>query len=806
MTSRWLLIALSRATAFSGGGGSGETDDGSPILQTCDALSLCTIPDASGTFHCPDGMHLVAPPTRSDVYVLATEDGSTSYVPGQLVPLIIAVTQKQIVGWQDRGMTNTSLESSKYIGLLLYAVQEGDATETKMGDWEVPIEVPARFWLPPDPGCAAKAVMHASASPKSYLERFVFRAPAAGTGTLTFRALVKQGDTNAGAFYWLGGGGGVPSAGSAGGDLTLTEASAPSAEGSTAWIRAADGLTCAEACAARADDATCDEEALSAVQQGGADAFDDAGGVRSQQLCREPLLLSCDGPSASRLADAYCWYSTPAECNTSPDAPTSLCEAAPREEAALGTRLCACTGGGRRRALSEQQQRSARESEAEADGRAGAGAVTDAGEGTGTLAGWLANFVEGLTATETEAAQTAEAEAMEAGDSVASLAVKGGCPNARLAASRRLGAGAGVAQPPCPSGARALAKRSATSAATPEWVAAVTGPFPRRLAASMLSTPLLALAVAAMATVGTLGAVVGLAHRRAKVHRRQPAPGGGGGGVGGGGHAHATVGLLALLADVASSHNWINAPRSRTGKLSLTAPCPKRTRFSHPDIIVNRGQPFEVEWQVGHPRSHNFFTLVRAEDEAMLATQTEAMLWEYLADAADDAETYEGEYWEKYHVGYQESASKGTDANFEAQGRTKLANDDDLAPKRPWAFECPYSTVVDPNRTDENPGCGACNSGPTGISGYCATVARWRYAAVDVSSDRAAAYYNAKYPWIQAVHHYKNPRNHWPKQFDIARLAFPTHTQAFGQHIVHWMWRGCTPPWSLKLLISRSFA
>ena len=104
----------------------------------------------------------------------------------------------------------------------------------------------------------------------------------------------------------------------------------------------------------------------------------------------------------------------------------------------------------------------------------------------------------------------------------------------------------------------------------------------------------------------------------------------------------------------------------------------------------------------------------------MLATQTEEMLWEYLDDAPDDAETYEGEYWDKYHVGYEESASSGTDADFEAQGRTKLGDDDDVAPQRPWAFECPYDTVVDPNRTQESPGCSVCNSGPTGIPD-CAT-------------------------------------------------------------------------------------
>ena len=75
--------------------------------------------------------------------------------------------------------------------------------EEKIGFWELPPNEPAKFWRPPDlPGCDGKAVMHADAEPKHYLEMFQYRAPPAGTGAIIFRALVKQGDTNMGAFYW----------------------------------------------------------------------------------------------------------------------------------------------------------------------------------------------------------------------------------------------------------------------------------------------------------------------------------------------------------------------------------------------------------------------------------------------------------------------------------------------------------------------------------------------------------------------------------------------------------------------------
>ena len=336
---RPIYFVLPIAAAFSGGGGSGETDSGAPIQQSCDAIGVCALPDEDGSLKCPDGMHKVAPPVRSEVYVLATEAGGTTYVPGELVPLTLTVTQRQILGMVDKGRGNTTLESAKYIGLLLYAVREGDAKERKIGSWEIPLQVPPRFWTPPDPSCGGKAVMHRSSSPKSFVERFLFRAPAeTNAGSLIFRALVKQGDTNAGAFYWLGAGDERPSAGKAGGDLTLTEAPPPPPDAVT-WRRAGDGQTCAQACA----DASlvCDETALGAVQS--APAFQEA--VDGQHVCRLPLLASCDGPSASRMVDGFCWYPSP-ECA----APT--CDAPPAGAGSLGARLCPCAPAGRR-ALSE---------------------------------------------------------------------------------------------------------------------------------------------------------------------------------------------------------------------------------------------------------------------------------------------------------------------------------------------------------------------------------------------------------------------------------------------------------------------
>ena len=49
----------------------------------------------------------VAPPRRSEVYSLATADGSTGYTPGKIVPLELSVTRKQIMGKRNRGEANS---------------------------------------------------------------------------------------------------------------------------------------------------------------------------------------------------------------------------------------------------------------------------------------------------------------------------------------------------------------------------------------------------------------------------------------------------------------------------------------------------------------------------------------------------------------------------------------------------------------------------------------------------------------------------------------------------------------------------
>ena len=157
-------------------------------------------------------------------------------------------------------------EKANYIGLLLYAV---DAQENKVGTWELSSTQPTRFFTPPDPLCGGVAVMHTDATPKGYLHEFVFRAPPAGLGPITFRALLKQGDTNGGAFYWPTAPASAsktlsPVDGAPGGDLTLSETPPPFA--AQTWFGAtAAGQSCDDVCAANGALLVCDLAALEAV-------------------------------------------------------------------------------------------------------------------------------------------------------------------------------------------------------------------------------------------------------------------------------------------------------------------------------------------------------------------------------------------------------------------------------------------------------------------------------------------------------------------------------------------------------------
>ena len=122
-----------------------------------DAMDLCKMPcpddgedrpwatkSANGVTYpcCPIGMDLVKPPTKSNNYLVTTSSKDGTYNPCE----VMTVTVK------------TLTEDGKYLGLLLYAVEDSGDKTFKTGQWILPKSDNPKFWTPPV--CQGKAVMH----------------------------------------------------------------------------------------------------------------------------------------------------------------------------------------------------------------------------------------------------------------------------------------------------------------------------------------------------------------------------------------------------------------------------------------------------------------------------------------------------------------------------------------------------------------------------------------------------------------------------------------------------------------------
>ncbi len=336
-------------------------------------------------------MELVGPPARSDVYRIVAE--RTSYVPNELVQLRIEVTAREIQAMRKAGtaqcyceeknannkrcpdesgvcdcvctaagecthpegtarkvtrgctLTGAVMETSKYLGLLMYAVKAGDPDETKVGGWEVPVEPSARFKTMGGPGCDDRALVQTGAGAKLFAETFWWRAPEAGTGPVVMRALLKQGETLGGHFYWpdAGNGDGTPAPGVAGGDLVLTEG-APTAPAAIKWVRGKPGESCDAVCAAAGR--SCDPSAFSDAGSSGALLSR----VSASYVCAAPLLSSCEAyaPTGSGGGTGWCWFADSDTC-AADFSPPQCGASAPGEMAdAAGLRFCPCAAARRR--------------------------------------------------------------------------------------------------------------------------------------------------------------------------------------------------------------------------------------------------------------------------------------------------------------------------------------------------------------------------------------------------------------------------------------------------------------------------
>jgi hypothetical protein len=689
------------AIAFSTGGGQGNDDNGNPFLQACDALYVCQPV-------CPAGMTAVAPPVRSSVYQFRAVSGATTYEPDELTPFELSVTSRTIQGKRSAGTTLVGNETAKYLGILLYAV---DRFENKVGRWEIPLEANGRFWAPPDPGCEGRSLMHADAELKNYRERFIFRAPPTNTGPITFRVLVKQGETNKGAFYWpsTGNGDAPPAWGVAGGDLTLQELVALPPEENPLWISADSEATnwapqsCTSAC--RAVGLSCNESALLGMTS------DDQllSSVQEHYACMPPMLAGCESaPRMSGLGDGFCWYRN-AEC----PAPTStLCDEMPAPDYSTSVRFCACSGGARR---ARRTLKARPKSEAEETMEALVSATRK----------------ELRLAAERTAAQVAAAggcpsarlalrkDVLQGGDGSGVLASAAACPKyyaARIAAAGGLnsdtadvmfdwseGGLSALTRPPNPREAhedhmaeewwlvdesvlaegegedgeggpaseleahddadggseRAAPNQSGESTTvTYGRRASQADPPPARTVRAAWAGPFTLLGFGALLLAGLLGRRTHVERPRHREDRR-------GGAVG------TAISLMAMLTPT-DAHNWMAMTRRRGGYASTVKPYPPGGQ-GMPGYKLNRGQPFNFGFVAGHG-GPTYFAMVHSDDLEKLKELNHVVMEYYINTAPPSAHARYAENgvprkpWRKYHL----SSGRSPPGFHEQRGMRKV--------------------------------------------------------------------------------------------------------------------------------------
>lgn len=290
-----LLPLLPSVLSFSSGGDTNETG------VICDALSDLygdVTPNENGG----KIMWWVQPADHTTDYSLRTADGPpsddpTSYVPGEWLEIHI----------------RTLVEYKQYTGLLLYAVDEN---ETKVGEWSINERSP--YWLPTNPGCDGKAVLHENAAKAPYHQHFQFRPPADMTGEITFRCLIKYGlafPNTDGLFYW-------PNER----DLVLTQ-STRKPENST-WYTGKLGDSCLETC--EAVGMGCDEKLVQKVSTNRSVLQEE---LSSSFPIFEPVLVDCSSSGAYYAGKDF--HYSGSTCQED-----STCKASEQGQ----QRLCPCAG------------------------------------------------------------------------------------------------------------------------------------------------------------------------------------------------------------------------------------------------------------------------------------------------------------------------------------------------------------------------------------------------------------------------------------------------------------------------------
>mmetsp|Transcript_16233 Transcript_16233/g.26375 ORF Transcript_16233/g.26375 Transcript_16233/m.26375 type:complete len:332 (-) Transcript_16233:114-1109(-) len=216
--------------------------------------------------------------------------------------------------WMDIYLTVENY-SQKYRGLALHAYNK---THSHIGLWSTTDSTFQfnRKWVSPEPGC----IMHAQGDLKPLRTRFRFKGPPAGTGNITFQALIKVGPANEGWFYYPNGlnenlEGEVPPDGFPGNGVDLLLAEGPTR--TLPWVQGHAGQSCDSVCVSIGKQ--CDEAAMRTP------SASSPGGIQAKLNAVEfslPFAASCNSIAPAQDIDGSSWYNA---ANLNDDIATTVC-------------------------------------------------------------------------------------------------------------------------------------------------------------------------------------------------------------------------------------------------------------------------------------------------------------------------------------------------------------------------------------------------------------------------------------------------------------------------------------------------
>lgn len=217
-----------------------------------------------------------------------------------------------------------------------------------------------------------------------------------------------------------------------------------------------------------------------------------------------------------------------------------------------------------------------------------------------------------------------------------------------------------------------------------------------------------------------------------------------------------TLILIFSFIHLILAHNWIHS-NSRAIKASTIQPAPPAPAKFTPHLRVGQGENFGFEWATGHSNSEYFFVVTHAKHEDKLSKHTINNLKTYLSEAKS-SDLLQGNQWQKRHVscGFSNMCTN-KHKNTGKQYLKQLQPGDELYFERPESW---------------------------GDSG----VAQFQYKQSDLQGDKRASYTNSKWPWIEAVHHFKVAQS-FPREWDIANFVIDGK-EGPGHYLIHMVWRG----------------